>query len=123
MLFNKGLIRKFNKKFELNLRSLAIKGVNDIKLELLKRNQNAKITYVIKKNKIIFYIVPKLDILQGNDVSKKQKSVLNGLEEIPLELLSQELSEDFSFAGVEKAMLSIQEQAGRQIQDEISKLI
>jgi hypothetical protein len=43
---------------------------------------------------------------------------------VPLELLSQEImSSEFSTVGIEKAMERTQEQAGKRIQDEISKLI
>jgi hypothetical protein len=91
----------------------------------MKRGQQAKVAYSIQKNKIIFFVEPKLDVIETEKIPAKQKAtVLKGLENVPLELLSQEImSSEFSTVGIEKAMERTQEQAGKRIQDEISKLI
>lgn len=119
------ILRSAKKRFALDLRSIAIMGTNNINSELMKRGQQANISYSMQKNKIIFFVEPKLDIIETEKIPAKQKAtVLKGLENVPLELLSQEMmSSEFSTVGIEKAMERTQEQAGKRIQDEISKLI
>lgn len=119
------LLRSARKRFILDLRSIAIAGMNNINSELMKRGQQASVSYSIQKNKIGFFIKPKQDMIETEKIPAKQKAtVLKGLENVPLELLSQEMvSSGFSTVGIEKAMERTQEQAGKRIQDKISKLI
>jgi len=125
MLGNKQkLLMVARKRFDLDLRAIAIMGSNNISSELTKRGQEATVSYFIKKNKISFYVEPKQDVISAEDIPAKQKAILfKGLENVPLELLSQEMSGEFSTVGIEKAMERTQEQAGKRIHDAISKLI
>ncbi|MDD5649601.1 MAG: hypothetical protein PHF86_04175 [Candidatus Nanoarchaeia archaeon] len=110
------------KKFDFKIRSIAIKGADNIRSELKKRGQEADVSYSIKNNTINFVVEPKIENLKTEDIANKQ--VLKGLENIPVELLNEEITaQQFSTTGIEKAMERTQEQAGKKIQDSISKLI
>ena len=113
------------KKFDLGMRMIAIKGMNNIQSELNKEGQEAKVTYTIDKNKVTFVVEPKQEKIESEDIPADQaRKFLKGFEKIPIELLSQEMSkQEFSTAGINRAMERTQEQAGKQIQDAIRKLI
>lgn len=116
--------KKLFKKFDFSIRSIAIKGMNNIKSELTKRGQEANVTYTIKNNTIDFIVEPKVEKIKEEDILSKDKQVLKSLGNLPVELLNEEISkEQFSTAGIDKAMERTQEEAGKKIQDAISKLI
>jgi hypothetical protein len=119
------LKKTIKKKFDFGMRMIAIKGMNNIQSELNKEGQEAKVTYTIDKNKVIFVVEPKQEKIESEDIPVDQaRTVLKGFEKIPIELLNQEMSkQEFSTAGVNRAMERTQEQAGKQIQDAIRKLI
>lgn len=119
------LKKTLKKKFDLGMRTIAIKGMNNIQSELNKEEQEAKVTYTIDKNKVTFVIEPKQEKIESEDIPADQaRTVLKGFEKIPIELLNQEMSkQEFSTAGINRAMERTQEQAGKQIQDAIKKLI
>lgn len=119
------LKKTLKKKFDLGMRTIAIKGMNNIQSELNKEGQEAKVTYTIDKNKVTFVIEPKQEKIESEDIPADQaRTVLKGFEKIPIELLNQEMSkQEFSTAGINRAMERTQEQAGKQIQDAIKKLI
>lgn len=118
------LLMSARKKFVSDLRSIAILGTNNIRSELTKRGQEANVTYSIEKNKIDFFVEPKQDVIKTEDIPAKQRvMLLKNLGNVPLELLSQEMSGEFSTVGIQKAMERTQEQAGKRIQDALSKLI
>jgi hypothetical protein len=118
------LLINARKKFVLDIRSIAIMGVNNINSELLKQNQQANTSYTVKGNKISFVIEPKIDSIETKKISIEQrKKVFKGFENIPLELLSQEMVSDFSVTAIDKALERTQVQAEKRIQNAISKLI
>lgn len=113
------------KKFDFGMRTIAIKGMNNIQSELSKEGQEAKVSYTIDKNKVTFVVEPKQEKIESEDIpADKTRTALKGFEKIPIELLNQEMSkQEFSTAGINRAMERTQEQAGKQIQDAIKKLI
>jgi hypothetical protein len=119
------LKKMVKKKFDFGMRTIAIKGMNNIQSELSKEGQEAKVTYTIDKNKVTFVVEPKQEKIESEDIPADQaRTVLKGFEKIPIELLNQEMSkQEFSTAGINRAMERTQEQAGKQIQDAIKKLI
>jgi hypothetical protein len=112
------------KKFDFGIRSIAIQGMNNIKTELMKRGQEADVSYIIYKNKIDFIVQPKIEKIEEQDIPEKDRKILNVLKNVPIELLNEEMSkEQFSTVGIDKAMERTQEQTGKRIQDAIRKLI
>lgn len=121
----KAIKKAFKNKFKFDIRLIAIKGINNIKTELAKSGQEANVSYTIKDKKISFIVEPKQEKAETEDVSIAQKkSVLKGFEKIPIGLLNQEIiNQEFSTVGIKRAMKRTQEQAAKQIQDAVSKLI
>jgi len=124
MITSRELLTRTRKKFSINFRSIAIKGINNIRSELKKRGQVADVSYIIKDNKIDFIVEPRQEEITSDEIPAKQAAtVFKNFKNIPIELLNQEMSSEFSTVGIEKAMERTQEQAGKLIQDDISKLI
>lgn len=119
------LLANARKRFSIDLQSIGIQGTNNIRSELQKRGQEASVSYSVKRDKIIFVVEPKIEKIEEEQIPASQKAtVLKGLGNVPIELLNQEMmSQEFSTVGIQKAMERTQEQAGKRIQDEISKLI
>ena len=116
--------RVLKRDFDFGMRKIAIKGANNILSELAKRRQEAKVTYELNEKTIKFIVVPKQEEISNEDIPEEEKTVLKGLKNIPIELLNQEIvNQEFSTVGIDKAMKRTQEEAGKSIQDKISKLI
>lgn len=118
------LLPKKIKKFNIDMRSIAVNGVNNISSELVKRGQKARVTYTIKQNVISFIIEPYIESVEDIPEIEKRKIVKEVGDDIPLELLNQEMAfQNFSVEGIDKAMQMTQEQVAKKIQDDIGKLI
>jgi hypothetical protein len=116
-------LEKFKKNFNEHLKSVAILGSNNIKNELLKRGQEATVSYEVKKNKVVFVVEPKTTKIETDKLPVKEVSKLkNVLGAVPIEMFNQEVSQQsFSTAAVEKAMEQTQEAFKKKVYSALSK--
>jgi len=123
--FRKQLKKSFKNDFEKHLKDIALKGIENIKSELLKSGKDAYVSYKIEKNKIKYIVEPKIENVSNEKVlDKKFQSTFKGFENIPLEMLNEQLVEEsFPINLVDKALQKTQKDSDKKVSEIIKKLI
>jgi len=120
---NSGNVNRFKREFDSHLRMLAAEGVAVIRFELSRKNQEAEISFVIEKSSIKFKVIPKqIKIAQDKKLMKNMATVFKGFENVPIELLNQEMTEkNFAKEAVDKAMRLIKAKSDKWLREKAKK--
>lgn len=114
------------KKFEFELKKVALEGINNITSEFKKDNKDVNVEYEIKNNKVRFIVeskqvVKEKELEQDKSLVKEVKGLKDSTE-APVELLNQQmLQQEFDTSPLVKAMKITQDKFGKKTQKKISK--
>jgi hypothetical protein len=114
------------KDFNNHIKSIAINGLNNIKSELLKRGKKADVSFKIINKKIKFIVKPIIEDISKDKISKKQmQTTFKAFENIPIELLNQEISkEEFHpDRAINVALEQTQKQSNKWMQQQIKRML
>lgn len=119
-------ITKIRRDFESHVKSVAVKGENNIKSELQKSNKDAIVTTKIDGNKVKFIVEPKRNKIDTEKLSAKDMATtFKAFKDLPIELLNEALSQD-NFSVDRETKLGLrrtQKSSDEWVKKQIKKLI
>jgi len=114
---------KIKRDLEAHLKTVAIKGAENIRSELAKNGQKAKVSFSIR-DKVIKYTIEFEQQNLENIPQDQFAKIFKGFENVPIELLNQEMGDEKLLKfNIDKGMKRTQEQVEIYIQDKIKKLV